>query len=335
MQMGYWQVRATASACMVASYVAIVILTASGCSPTSDRSVRGRLSSTQAPDRPVVAFEPAPLDLDRSSSQRSTQSRDRGTDRATLEAIRRASLWLAAFPEVDLRFDNAVGLYHVRRMVDSAALREAGYKAKSAADRDDDHPMHRFWDRAFVTSKKHVHEWQPPIPGEPRANVNRVVIEALYCHVHGLRDETLDYLSGPMRDGGGYHTTHALWALVIASERGCVEEEVYLRSVRTLQQELLDAQPRRLVPKQTLDIDLYAERSLMLALSGYSGERADSFVRQLIQWQSADGGWGVTTDGQPPYYRYHATMTSLWALTANLRGEREAPTGSQIPRQDP
>ena len=196
-----------------------------------------------------------------------------------------------------LRFDSAVGLYHIRRIVDSATLRDAWHKAKMVADGDDDHPMHRFWDPTHTVRRKHVHGWQPPKLGEPRANVNRVVIETLYCDDHGLRSETIDYLSRAMRDGGGYHTTHALWALVIAHERGCIDEDVFLQTVRALQQELLDAQPRRLIPTKTLDIDLYAERALMLALSGYRGDRVGTFVDQLIRCQSDDGGWGVMTEG--------------------------------------
>ncbi len=311
----------------VASCLAATTLFAPGCGRTSDRSDVTRLSSPQTPDRSVVAFGPSPLDLDQYRSKRIGQ--------ATRESVRRASSWLAAFPEADLRFDAAIGLHYIRRVVDSATLREAWHKAKVVADRDDDHPMHRFWDPKHPARRERVHGWQAPKPGDSRANVNRVVVEALYCDVHGLRNETLEYLCGPMRDGGGYHTTHALWALLIARDRGCVEEDVFLDTTLAMQQELLDAQPHRLVPKKTLDIDLYAERTLMLALSGYGGDRADSFVQELIRCQSGDGGWGVVAENEPPYYRYHATMTSAWALSAVLRSKHEAPVAGQAPRQNP
>ena len=54
-------------------------------------------------------------------------------------------------------------------------------------------------------------------------NVNRVIAEALHCDVYGLRRETLTYVSGLMRDDGGYHTAHGVWALLEAGARGCVE----------------------------------------------------------------------------------------------------------------
>jgi hypothetical protein len=63
-----------------------------------------------------------------------------------------------------------------------------------------------------------------PAPGEPRTNVDRIVGEALGCAENGLRPEALAYATGAMRDDGGYQSTHALWALTIARDRGCLPD---------------------------------------------------------------------------------------------------------------
>jgi len=313
----------------VASSLAAVALLLSGCRSTCDRTDCGPGSFAQAPDRTVGALEPAALDLDRSSSARTVPFRDCVRARESLKAIRRASRWVASFPEPELRFDAAIGLYHIRKSVDGAALRGAWKKAKVVADRDDDHPMHRFWDPQHRALEEQVQGWRPPSPGRPRANVNRVVTEALYCDVYSLRDETLSYLSGPMRDDGGYHTTHALWALVIAHDNGCIDDAVYEDLAQTMQQELVRAQPATLTPKVTLDVDLYAERTLMLVLSDYRDGPLRHYLDELTRVQSDDGSWGVVIADEPPYYRYHATMTAAWALSASLHRERGTPMTNQ------
>jgi len=66
-------------------------------------------------------------------------------------AIARAAEWLALFPEENLRFDAAVGLWHIRQLFDSKALGLAWTRAEKVADRDDDNPLRRFWD-ATATS---------------------------------------------------------------------------------------------------------------------------------------------------------------------------------------
>ena len=48
-----------------------------------------------------------------------------------------------------------------------------------------------------------------PVGRARRAATHQVVTEALFCAEHGWRPQTEAYACGPMRDEGGYHSTHA------------------------------------------------------------------------------------------------------------------------------
>src|SRR5687767_6875019 len=129
----------------------------------------------------------------------------------TAAPLERAGGWLAAFPAEELRFDAAVGLSHlVRLRPKDEAVRAAFERARGVAEKDADHPQLRFWKEGVPIAKGAVTSWSAT---DARVNVNRPVDEALWCDVHGLRPETVKYMSGAMRDGGGYRSTHALWAL--------------------------------------------------------------------------------------------------------------------------
>jgi hypothetical protein len=232
----------------------------------------------------------------------------------TRPAIDRAASWLAAFPVDRLRFDAAVGLAAIRRRVDGAALRVAWKRARSVADRDPDNPLRRFFDETYSVPVTSTSRWKVPGPGQPRVNVNRVVVEALFCDENGLRPETLAYATGPMRDGGGYQTTHAVWALVLARDRDCLPRADFLRLAGPLLRELREAQPPAPARDGALAVDLFAERLLMLLLAGGRDARVDAWAAALRKAQGADGGFGTAAPEEAPFYRYHATLVSAWAL---------------------
>lgn len=233
-------------------------------------------------------------------------------------ALERAGEWLAAFPAEELRFDAAIGLFEIRRYTDGPAFGLAYERARKIADRDHDHPMHGLWNEAFTPSLQTTSGWSVPLAGEPRANVNKVVIEALHCAENGWRQETMDYVVGPMRDGGGYHTAHALWALVIAHRNGCISDRDFQDIAAVLRQELRGAQPQPFEPTSTLAVDLYAERMLMIVLSSDTDPdpEVNAWANRLLELQNANGNWGFTTNAERAYYRYHATMVASWALAA-------------------
>ena len=230
------------------------------------------------------------------------------------QVLNKAGLWMYGFPRDKLRFDAAVVLSQIRKTVDSIPLRIAFKRARAFADHDNDHPQRRFWIPQFHTPVKYTSQWTVPTDGQPRVNTNRVLHEALYCRDYGWRTQTMRYVCGPMRDDGGYQTTHALWSLTIAYRNGCIAKADFEPCARALQQELADKQPAVLEPHVTLDIDLYAERLLQTVLSGYPAPIVNQWARVLMRMQSPDGSWGIPAVDEDPYYRYHATMMSTWAL---------------------
>ena len=231
-------------------------------------------------------------------------------------AVDHAAAWMAAFPIAQLRFDAAIALGAIRVHHDTDALRVADEHARAVADRDPDNPLRRAFDDADRAPPASTAGWTVPAPGAPRINVNRVVGEALHCKENGLRAETLAYATGAMRDQGGYQTTHALWALAIARDRGCLPD--FEARARPVIDELYAAEPPAPEPA-VLALDLFAERLLMLELAGVRGPEVDGWAASLEKAQSPDGGFGTLAPGQEPYFRFHATMMATWALVAHVR----------------
>jgi len=229
-------------------------------------------------------------------------------------AVTRAAPWLVAFPKEDLRFDAAIMLSQLRRTIDGEALTRAFETARVVADHDDDNPQRRFWMPDFTSPPEHTARWTLPSDGKARVNTNRVLIEALHCKENGWRPETMAYVCGPMRDGGGYESTHALWALDLARRRGCVTKAEFHRCARPIAVELDAAERVPLAPARSLDLDLFAERLLMLAMAGWPTGRLEPWAHELLRRQQPDGSWTVPGADEPAYHRYHATAMSAWAL---------------------
>ncbi|MBW2703524.1 MAG: hypothetical protein JRF33_22125 [Deltaproteobacteria bacterium] len=227
-------------------------------------------------------------------------------------ALARAATWMAVFPVEDLRFDAAIGTDALVKL-GHKEFEAAFQRARIVAERDDDNPMLRFLHAEFVAPVEAVRRWKAPGEGEKRINTNRPLIEALHCDRHGLRPETLAYIAGPMRDDGGYQTSHAAWALRLAKDRACMDAERFEALVRDFTVEIHKAQSRPFAPKRHLDVDLYAERIWALELLGQAVE--EEWISVLLKQQRPDGSFGVMGEtDERPYYRYHGTMASAWAL---------------------
>jgi hypothetical protein len=234
----------------------------------------------------------------------------------THAALVRAGEWMAAYAaNQSLNFDAVIVLSLLRRSIDTPGLTLAFERAHGRLDRDRGHPLRRLVDPEFRLPPELSRGWAVPEGAAPRINPDRVLTEALYCDENGWRRETADYVCGALRDAGGYYSAHALWAVVLARERGCFLGPDAQACTEALRRELLAAQPLFLVPWSTLDIDLFAERLVMLLLSGPLPAWARDGARQLLVQQGADGSWGVAAPGEPPYLRFHATMMAAWALT--------------------
>lgn len=228
-------------------------------------------------------------------------------------ALGKAAKWMAQFPTGELRFDAAIGLSAIQQHHRDAALDEALQHAREVADKDADNPLRALFDADAGTAAAPT--WDVPDAG--RVNVNRVLEEAAGCATHGLRPAVLDYASGPMRDQGGFQTTHALWALSLARDRGCLAPAEFNRRAGPLVAELRAASSDK--PGQSAqDLDLYAERALMLELAGVHDDQVTRWLEALLEAQQKDGAWGAASDKDPPYYRFHATMAASWALAEAL-----------------
>jgi hypothetical protein len=229
-------------------------------------------------------------------------------------ALTRSGRWLADFPQDQLRFDAAIVLDALVSLRPTPELEQARERALAVAEHDTDNPMRRFWDPSAKAPRDAVQTWSTD---DDRINTNRVVIEALHCREHGWREQTERYASGPMRDQGGYRSTHAMWALVIAHRNGC--RRMYGEdAIVDLAGEMARHQPAPAKLESARDFDLYAERTLMVQLADgldLDGRLPDTdeWVRTLLSTQNDDGTWGVP-DPDNEYMRFHATMVAAWAI---------------------
>ena len=80
--------------------------------------VVGAASPGNCSDTPPERPQHQPIDLERTD----TGERAGRVDKVTTASLLRAGRWLATFPESELRFDAAIGLYHIRALADSQAL---------------------------------------------------------------------------------------------------------------------------------------------------------------------------------------------------------------------
>jgi hypothetical protein len=224
---------------------------------------------------------------------------------ASDRAVDRAAEWLATAPDEAVRYDSAVVLSQIRKLRGSPSVQRAYARALAVARRDTDNPHRRFFDQDAGVTRAQVSEWN----SSGVTNPNPYVSEALWCDVYGLRPSTLEALDG-IRDDGGYHSTHVLWALDLAHERGCLDGGQFAQAGAAVRAELYRTQPDTPGPG-TLDVDLFAERLIMLRLAGEHGSELDRWAAALLKRQNADGSFGG--EG-PSVQRFHATMVAAWAL---------------------
>jgi hypothetical protein len=241
----------------------------------------------------LPATLPAELDCDRDGWER----------RAC--ALARAGAFLA--DQGELRFDAAIGVNEVVRIVTDSRWQEARAESRASAARDPDHPLRRAFDPDFRVAS--TTGWTAPGPGE-RIPFNRVTAEALHCPEHGWRPQTEAYTCGAMRDGA-YGTTHALWALQLAREAGCTQAPCASELAAELTTYLASPWPE---PVPLTEVDLRAEAAVMLLREGAP---AQATIERLLALQGPDGGWGSPTD--EPQLRYHATVLAAWALALEAR----------------
>ncbi|TNE87180.1 MAG: hypothetical protein EP330_19630 [Deltaproteobacteria bacterium] len=228
-------------------------------------------------------------------------------------AMHRAAPFLADWPG-ELRFDAAIGLHEIREVASHPDLDRAWERARAVADHDADHLHRRFWADIEVPP---TNTWVLPSEGRPK--VNDVVAEALWCDRYPIREQTLAYLAGDMRDDGGYWSTHAAWSLALAHERGCLDDARFDELAAPIRADLLAHQPATLTDPSEADVDLFAERLSGLVWLGHAGPEIEESVEVLLAHQREDGGWGEPSEDVNPYFGYHAALVSSWALAEYRR----------------
>ncbi len=222
-------------------------------------------------------------------------------------------------PHTRATFHGAMALAFLQRHRDSAPLDTAfalnawgtpealslASHILSVHDPDAGHPLRRLIDPNHPIPEGRSTSWTVPSDGR-KVHVHRVLVEAVDCDRSGWRPQTETWVCGPMRDGGGYGSTHAAWALLLARSRGCTPAAC----LGAITDELMAAAQGASPPATTLDVDLQAERILFAALAGRSVP--DAWRQSVAKWQGDDGGIAVSA-ADPLEHRIHATAVALWA----------------------
>ena len=241
------------------------------------------------------------------------------TESTELTSLRRAIGVICAWPQDALRYDTALGLAAVARRVKlTGELAACTARIKSWALKDVDHPMATFIDarRAHRTNLERLAKRSIPKPGEKRRDVNTIVWRAFHCDRLPFDDVAWAYATGHMRDGGGYYTTHALWALSFLRDKKCRDPGAVEAAILELRKELSEAQAKTAELSTTQDIDLFAEQLLMRLLAGAPREQLRPELTRLLKTQRDDGAFGVEGESGP--WVLHATTLGAWILAIFL-----------------
>ena len=234
------------------------------------------------------------------------------------KTVKKAAAWIYKQADENERFDSLIMLNYICRYSDEKNLIKACRIIEEKQKEDDDNPFRRIWDPEFRSPEEYINGWAVPEISENRVNVNRVMLELLYCSDYGIRNQTLNYIENIMLDGGGYHTTHGLWAIVLSAQNGCLSDEGFRRLADPYVEELYDIQPEKLNEISAEIVDLFAERTVMILMSvsintEYSKpEQLRHYISVIAEAQNKDGCWG--SESENPDLVFHSALLCVWAL---------------------
>lgn len=223
------------------------------------------------------------------------------------EAVEQALRWMEDHAdEPRSKLDVAIGLSAVAALLPTPTAEGLRDRLVPVHDRSGD-PRRRLYDPAHRLAEP------PPasVGADGRPNPNAALVEALHCPEWPLRSETLAAVCGPLRDGGGYGSTHAAWIVAEAVERGCVPRAE--TCAEAMVAELTGPWPPLAA---TLDRDLLCERVAFGLRAGAPPEAFDGAVDAILHAQGADGGFAVPAEGEPAWWAWHATLACAWGLAA-------------------
>jgi len=181
-------------------------------------------------------------------------------------------------------------------------------------------PVLRVFRRMFDAENPIVPEdWE-----QVAIQTDRLLVSALYCDRLGLPPEFVDALERAVSQGG-YGATHALlaWVWVQENRYELPVPDGFLERMFGTVAAIIDADP-------TSVSDIKLEAGAFLCLARQS-ERVDlGFVRRVIAFQNADGGWGVPVEGagNPDESSWHSTILALMILLCVRLPGMERSTGS-------
>lgn len=139
---------------------------------------------------------------------------------------------------------------------------------------------------------------------------DRLLVSALYCDRLGLPPSFGEALARAVSQGQ-YAATHALLAWVWVQENGCelAVPDGFVEQMYEAVAAIIDEDP-------TSVNDIKLEAGAFLCLARQSARVDVGFVRRVIAFQNADGGWGVPAEGagNPDESSWHSTILALMIL---------------------
>jgi hypothetical protein len=139
---------------------------------------------------------------------------------------------------------------------------------------------------------------------------DRLLVSALYCDRLGLPESFAEALARAVSQGR-YAATHALLAWICVQENRCelaVPAE-FLENMFGTVARIIDDDP-------TSVNDIKLEAAAFLCLARQVNRVDLGFVRRVIAFRNADGGWGTPAEGagNPAESSWHSTILALMIL---------------------
>jgi hypothetical protein len=198
-----------------------------------------------------------------------------------------------------------MGLIHRRFGIQEFADAPARYDAV-LPEHPDRAPVLRVFRRMFDANNPIVLEdWE-----HVKIQTDRLLVSALYCDRLGLPESFAEALERAVSQGR-YAATHALLAWVWIQENRCALTlpDGFLEKMYGSVAAIIDEDP-------TTVNDIKLEAGAFLCLARQVGRVDLGFVRRVIAFRNADGGWGrpVEGAGRADESSWHSTILALMIL---------------------
>lgn len=139
-------------------------------------------------------------------------------------------------------------------------------------------------------------------------HTDRMLVTALYCDRLGLPPGFSEMLQDAAKRGG-YLLTHALLTWIWIRDNRCelALPDGFVEDMHRAVAAIVDEDPR------TVN-DLKLEAAAFLCLARQGARVDPGFIRRVVAFQNADGGWGWLDEGHPEHSSWHSTVLALMLL---------------------